>query len=288
MIPFHCWKEILTHPRLESHQVKRSEHDVIYSPIKVDQVGMPVCSAPCDDDESNIIQGMELDPKVATNPLLEIPSRQGSDSGYFSNHHETCDKTAKDFPDPKDSWFLNLNSHSLESEPNAEYNIDRWFQEPVDLFEVTKRALVETLSSEPELATFAIPLFESQWKLESFAMSPGVVSCVTEDTPAQTYTPSSSQSSTSKRKVQSQWRGSSQPDRVPGEEDEEEEEPQQKRQKGSKDLEDGHTKRKFGCFFHKRHPTIYCLSKDPNMGTKEQKKWSVCGGQGFPYLRHLM
>ena len=212
------------------------------------------------------------------------------DSGYSSNNQTTCDETVKNSPDLKGGQLLNFEPPQIENEAHAESNIDRWLQEPVDPFEVKNRAVVETLATEPELATSALPLFESQWKLESLVLSPGAVSCTTEGTPVQTYTPSSSSNSTGKRKEKAQWSETSQPDRGPGEEDEEEEEeePLPKRSKGTKDPEDGPAKRKFCCPFHKRHPTIYCLNRDPNIGTKEQKKWFVCGGQGFPHLRHLM
>jgi hypothetical protein len=281
---------MLTYPRLEN-QGKIFEHDIICSPEEVDGIGIPVCSASCDDEEST--QNLELGSKITgTNLILGSPALQAMDSSCSSKYHKSGNEITKHSRDPEENMPLSLNSPQVESEVLEEDNIDRWFEEPIDPFEVEKRAVVETLASEPELAAFAIPLFESQWKLGSFALSPGTVSCVTEDTPTQTYTPSSSQDSSGKRKAQALWTGSSQSNKVTGQEDEEEEEedeePQQKRLKGSKEPEGEPLKLKFGCPFHKRHPTIYCLSKDPNMGTKEQKKWSICAGQGFLHLRHLM
>jgi hypothetical protein len=268
------------------------EREGICRPIKLEEDSMPIYTLPHDanDDYSKVIQDTELDPKVANNDILEIPSQKNMDSGCGPSHQITSGKAEEDSPESKDNHSLSPKSHQLENEADTEYTIDRWFEERVDPFEIPKRALIETLASEPELTTFAIPLFESQWKLEALALSPGVVSCATEDSSGQTYTPSYSESHTRKRSSQTQWRGSSQPGRVPGEEGEEDEEEglPQKRQKGIKEPEDGSAKRKFGCPFHKRHPTIYCVNKDPNIGTKEQKKWSVCAGQGFPYLRHLM
>lgn len=178
-----------------------------------------------------------------------------------------------------------------ETEADAGSNMDRWLQEDIfDPFEIRRRALKQTLASEPDLAAFAIPLFEAQWKLEVLAMSPGVISCSAgEGSPAQTTSPSSA-APTNKRKAPSEWKGNSQSqnddDGGNGDEGEEDDEQrEQKRIKGSKDADFG---QKYSCPFYKRNPTKYRLNRDPNLSTKEQKKWAVCAGQGFKSLRHLM
>jgi hypothetical protein len=287
------WGEVLTYIRLESHQVNISGHEITCSQTEFDEASMP-SHTPFDGDRSKTSQEMEKNEVVITNdPLFKNQVVQVIDSLHSSDNQASCGETAKGSTCPKDCESLNFDYSLAESELSAEYNVDRWLEEPVDPFEVKKRALVETLASDPGLATFALPLFESQWRLESLALSPGVVSCPRGGTPAQTYTASASQSSTGKRKAQAQRSRNSQSDPAlreeneqdeDEEEEEEEENPQPKRLRG----EDGPTDRKFGCPFHKRLPTIYCLSKDPNMKTKEQKKWAICGGQGFPHLRHLM
>jgi hypothetical protein len=263
----------------------RSQRDIICSSTEVELADTPLRSPLFDDDTSKLTEEMEVNENATTtNRFSEGQILEAIDSGYSSNHHTPCRETEEDDTHPKDHRSLDVNL-TAESGPLSDSNVDRWMQEPVDPFEVKKLALFEILASEPELITSAIAIFESQWKLESLACSPGSVSCTTEGTPAQTYAPSSYQSSTSKRKTQMKWSRSSQPNGIPGqddeEEEEEEEEPQQKRPRPSTDPEDGPTRKKYCCPFHKRHPTIYCLSKDPNMGTREQKKWSLCGGKDF-------
>jgi hypothetical protein len=242
--------------------------------------------------DASILSKSKHAPHQTNTPIKSDLLGQGDTSGISGTDATSASEITRDSANLMSSPQLNFDSPQTELEVCAEDNVDRWLQEYVDPFEVKKRAVVETLSSEPELAAFAIPLFESQWKLQTLSLSPGVVSCPAEGTPAQAYTPASTGKSTGKRRAQPQRGRSSQPDRVPGDEDEEdeedEEEPQRKRPKGNKNPEDEPARRKYVCPFHKRHPTKYCLSKDPNLETKEQKKWAVCGGQGFLHLRHLL
>lgn len=248
----------------------------------------PFQSAPGDDDTLKHIQELEVEATATTmNRLSNAPTVQNVDVDC----HTPCEETVKNASHPMDSWPSDVEPMT-GSDNLADCNMNRWLQESVDPFEDKRRAVFETLESEPKLATSAIALFESQWKLESLVWSPGSVSCATEGTTAQSSTPPPDKGSTSKRKASTQWTGSSQPNRLSGQEDEdddgEERNSRPKRSKGNTDLEEWGTKRKFCCPFHKRHPTIYCLNKDPNLGTREQKRWSLCGAQGFPYLRHLM
>ncbi|RDW60705.1 hypothetical protein BP6252_12088 [Coleophoma cylindrospora] len=273
--------------KLEIYEAEESENNVIQRPNNAYKPGIHNNSQT--EAEYTMLQSIDIDLKAAINPPLEVHGLPGANSTFYPNHQTLYKESIEDFLGPNDNRNLIIHNTPLESERYIESNIERWLQEPVDTFEVTRLAVSDTLADVPELLPFAISLFESQKKLQDFALSPGVISCATEDTSAQSQTPPASQGPTGKRKAQSQ-RISLQSDRIPGEdtEDEEKEDPRQKRLKRGKYPEDGSRKEKFGCPFHKRHPTIYCLSKDPNLGTREQKKWSQCGGQGFPYLRHLI
>lgn len=226
--------------------------------------------------------------------LSQCPGLDVSEPVSSSDQHMNCgEATSKLSTDKQEGPPLDQDVCHNEDEAEADLgsNMNRWLQEDIfDPFEIRRRALKETLASEPDLAAFAIPLFEAQWKLEVLAMSPGAVSCTTEGgTPAQTTAPSAA-APTNKRKAPSDWKGSSLPqnedDGGNGEEGEGgDEQPEQKRIKGSKDADCGS---KYICPFYKRNPTKYCLNRDPNLSTKEQKKWAVCAGQGFKNLRHLM
>jgi hypothetical protein len=54
--------------------------------------------------------------------------------------------------------------------------VDRWLVDSNDPYEVRRLAVAEAMASEPELAEIAMSLFDSQWRLESLSLSPGVIS----------------------------------------------------------------------------------------------------------------